>query len=261
MKHALRKSVLATLASAGLLAPALAQQSSASPQAPASPAGPARLKDFQATYRQELKKIHEPLLASYLDSLQQLARSLDAAAMPAIEAEISRVRKLIAGGAVLDLAVVSAALDAPEKAGFMPKNMPAGAEIADALILSASQAAGFVPSGVLPETLALGRGSWAVAALPAGSYDLLVQYACVSVPDGARLRASLGTQVIETTLGPERGTRSILDFRVLRVGRLQATAPLTNESLNLQFLPESAGGFRVQRVILSPKAKPAVKRP
>lgn len=264
MNRALLRFSLATLAACGSLAPAGAQ-SPASPQttAPAAqaPAGVARLKDFQATYRQELKKIHEPLLKSYLASLQQLARYAPAADAPAIEEEIARVQKLIADGAALDLAVVSAALNTPEKADPMPRNMPAGTEAADALILTAAQAKGFTPTGVLPETLPLGSGSWPVTTLPAGHYDLLVQYACASVPEGARLRATLGELEIETTLAPERATRSILDFRVLRVGRLQVTAPLVNESLNLQFLPEAAGAFRVQRVILSARPKPAPKRP
>lgn len=258
MNRALLTLSLATLASACPLATALAQAPVPAAQAPA---GMARLKDFQTTYRQELKKIHEPLLTTYLASLRQLARSSPASDASAIEEEIARVQKLIAGGAVLDLAVVSAALNAPGKAGPMPKNMPAGTEAADALILTASQARNFTPTGVLPETLALGSGSWPVTTLPAGHYDLLVQYACVGVPEGARLRATLGALEIETTLAPERATRSILDFRVLRVGRFQVTTPLVNESLNLRFLPEAASAFRVQRVILSARPKPAAKKP
>lgn len=265
MRQSLHLLALAALASASVIAPAHGQPSPASPQAPAlpsqAPAGPGRLSDLLATYRQELKKIHEPLLTSYLASLQQFARSSAASDLPAIEAEMARVRDLMAGGAVLDLAVVSAALNAPEKTGAMPKNMPVGTEIAGALILSAAQATGFVPTGVLPETLALGSGSWPVAALPAGTYDLLVQYSCESVPEGARLRASLGSHEIETDLSPDRATRSILDFRVLRAGRLQVTAPLVNDSLRLQFLPEAAKTFRVQRVILAARPKATLKKP
>lgn len=219
------------------------------------PGGPTRLKDFRETYRQELKKIHEPLLNNYLASLQLLARSSPAAEQPAIQEEIARVQKLIAGGAVLDLAVVSAALNAPDKAGSMPRTMPAGVEIAGALVLSAAQATGFTATGVVPETLALGSGSWPVTALPAGSYDVLVQYACTSLAEGARLKATLGSIESEVVLNPERVTRTILDFRVLRIGRLQVAAPLVNETLTLELLPASAGTLRVQRVILAAKGK------
>jgi hypothetical protein len=225
-----------------------------------SPA-PVRLQEYEATFQQELRKIHAPLLSGYLLSLQTLARTASPAEQPAVQAEIVRVQKLIASGTALDLAIVAAALKNTGTPVALPADLSGLRDAGAVLELKAEQALEFSPTGVYPETLPLGTASWNVSTLAAGGYEVLVQYACPALPAGQfTLSAAIGPHKTETVLKPARVTKSALDFKILRLGRLQISETLANETLKLTLSPPAADTpFRIQRLILAKKTptKPA----
>jgi hypothetical protein len=239
--------LILALSATGLLA-----QSNSGTVGAAAPVG---LQDFEVTFNQELKKIHAPLLSGYLLSLQALLRSAGPTERPAVQAEIVRVQKLIASGAAMDLALVAEALkNTTPGAAALPVGL-AGMRAAGAVLeLKAEQAVEFSPTGVSPETLLLGSASWGAGGLAAGDYEVLAQYSCPNLSaDPAVLRVALGAHAVEMPLKADRATKSGLDFKILRIGRLHLPEPAANEMIKLTLAGPKEVQFRVQRLILARK--------
>lgn len=237
---------LAVIGMAGIWTTALGQSS--------RPPGnsPARLRDLEATYQQELRRIQVPLLTEYAARLEQLAAVSTPAETPAIRSEIARVKKLITEGGVVDLRMANAAL-----AGAPPTPPPAGpkSNAPPSLVLEAAQASNFVPTGENPPAIALGEAAWTVPQIREGSYDLIVQYACTGVTEPAIIRISIGDHEFDFDLQPNKVTREASQFRLMRIGRLKIDRDLPDTQLRVGLKADKSVVFRLRQLIIT-EARP-----
>ena len=220
-------------------------------------AGPAaakpaeRLRDFEATYLQELRRIQVPLISQYAARLQQLALSAPLADRPAIRAEIERVQQLIAAGGVVDLQSTAVASAETTKPRTEESKFGRGA----VLVLKPEQARGFAasadhagvelnPAGVV----------WPISALPAGSYEVFVLYSCADVKAGGTVSISLGGETFERSIEITEATKPGR-VRPLRLGRLKLASELKEGELEISLQPADMTGFYLQQITLATPRK------
>lgn len=211
-------------------------------QQPAPPA--TRLRQMEAIYQKELSARHIPLLGKYLLELQRQADG--ATDKAAYQAEIARIQQIISSGGVVDLI---AAQQAPSAGMPMPLPMPETPplERRQALIaLSPALAGRFDPTPPPDATAAVvGEAEWRIEAIAAGTYDVLVQYACPDMSAEVPLRVEFNGQTLTKPLGAARATRDARTFRIFRVGSLVLTRDHRGETLRL-----TAGDKNNPRLIL-----------
>lgn len=211
-------------------------------QQPAPPA--TRLRQMEAIYQKELSARHIPLLGKYLVELQRQAD--DAADKAAYQAEIARIQRIISSGGVVDLI---AAQQTQSGGTPMPVPMPETPplERKQALIaLSPALAGRFDPAPPPDATAApLGEAEWRIEAIAAGTYDVLVQYACPDLAAEVPLRVEFNGQTLEKPLGAGRATKDARTFRIFRIGSLTLTGDHRGETLRL-----TAGDKNNPRLIL-----------
>lgn len=230
----------ASSTSAGLLAPA------------AAPA--ARLRQMEEIYQKELSARHLPLLEKYLAELQrQAAATTDKAAY---EAEIARVQQIITAGGAVDLIAAQRA-----QSGTMPAPMPAPVppERKEALIaLSPALAQRLAPEAEPNSaTAVLGEGEWRIEFIAAGSYDILLHYACPDMTAAVPVRVEFGGQVVERTLETSRATKDALTFRIFRVGTLALSGDHRGETLRLVAGDKSAPKLILKSLLVTKPRAPA----
>ncbi|MFC5453968.1 hypothetical protein [Prosthecobacter fluviatilis] len=228
------KPVWVWILSAGLAllsGPASAQQPEPS-SAPAAPAATARLQQMEGIYQKELSARHIPLLGKYLLELQRQAAT--AADKSAYNAEIARIQQIISAGGVLDLIATQQA-----QSGTMPMPAPAPAptptEQKNALIaLSPALAQEITPkvSADAP-TATVGEIAWRLEFIAAGTYDILLHYACPDLEKPLKIVVKCNGQTLEKELEVEQVTKDGQTFRILRLGSLTLTSDLRGETLRL----------------------------
>lgn len=219
------KSVLLTTATLLLASLAAAQQ-------PAPPATVSRLHQMEGIYQKGLSARHIPLLGKYLLELQRLAATAPAADKPAYDAEIGRIQQIISAGGVLDLIATQQA-----QSGVMPMPapLPVPVEQKQALIaLSPALAQDISPKAPADApTATIGDIAWRIEFIAAGTYDILLNYACPEQAEPLSLRIEFSGQIITKELEPARMTKDAQTFRILRLGSLTLTNDVRGETLRL----------------------------
>lgn len=224
-----------------------------------SPATTARLQQMEAIYQKGLSARHIPLLGKYLIELQRQAAA--ATDKSAYEAEIRRVQQIISAGGVLDLIATQQA-----QSGTMP--MPATPptsvpiEQKQALIaLSPALAQEVFPRAPADApTATIGEIGWRIEFIAAGTYDILLNYACPELDDPLKIRVDFNGQILEKELEVGRMTKDTKTYRILRLGSLVLTSDLRGETLHLSAGDKASPQLIVKGLLIA-RPRPPIPHP
>lgn len=233
------------------VAPVIAQQPAAPPAAAIT-----RLQQMEGIYQKELSARHIPLLGKYLTELQrQSAAAVAAADKQAYQDEILSIQKIISAGGVLDLIAVQQSQAA---AVPMPVPQPVPAERKQALIaLSPALAQSVSPTPAAnAETAVIGEADWRIELIAAGSYDILLHYACPELAEPMTVSVEFNGQTVEKELDAGRATKDAQTFRILRLGSLTLTGDQRGQTLRLR-AGDKTGARLVLKSLLITKPRPA----
>lgn len=209
------------------------------------PPTPSRLQAMEAIYQKNLKAAQAPLLKEYLADLNALLLRAPAADAPAINAEIARVNKMIANGVIEFSAAKPSA--PPTKVG---RPLPSSGVV---FSLDPNEAEPPQPAdGVVP----IGSASWTLSLLPAGTYEIIAQYVCTTLPTGtAKLKLdyhgnSFVRELKATHLTSKDGT-----YRVMRLGQITLTEDVKLEKVTLSTVEAGEPWFFIKHILIAkPKA-------
>lgn len=217
-------------------------------------ASASRLQQMEEIYQKELSSRHIPLLGKYLVELQRQAAILAPADKSAYEREIERVQQVISSGGVVDLI---AAQQAQSGGVPIPAPAPLPAERKQALIaLSPALAQSLTPTAAPNSASALlGEGAWRIELIAAGTYDVLLHYACPNLEEALPIKVEFGGQLVEKLLEPGRATKDAQTFRIFRLGSLTLTGDRRGETLRLTAGDKGAPKL-VLRSLLITKPRP-----
>ncbi|MHB1077769.1 MAG: hypothetical protein ACYC67_00105 [Prosthecobacter sp.] len=249
MKHLLMIAALLLLPAG----PAAAQQPA---PAAVSPPAAARLQQMESIYQKELSARHIPLLGKYLIELQRQAATT--ADKSAYTAEIARIQQIISAGGVLDLIATQQA-----QSGTMPMPatppVPVPIEQKQALIaLSPALAQEITPKAPADaQTATVGEISWRIEFIAAGTYDILLHYACPELADPLKIVVECNGQRLEKELEVERATKDAQSFRILRLGSLTLTSDLRGETLHLSAGDKASPQLIVKSLLITRPRPPA----
>ena len=250
----LRTLALVLLIAAAAIPPLEAQTPTVAPAAPPTASSPAlsagtSWQAYESTYQNELKKIHLPLISSYITELTRLAaQSNSASTSVAIEAELRLMQDIITkGSGVIDLSRVAAATSSgmPPSA---PVPVPSQVKAPQALLtLTPALATRLSPPAPLaastlasaPEALPLDSATWQIEALPRGDYEFILQASLPALDSSAELQLSLASQSLTFPLHKRHLTSGPDDLRLLRLGRISLPVDLQNEPLQLTVTHEA----------------------
>jgi hypothetical protein len=255
MKHPL-------MIAAGLLllaGHAAAQQPASAPASAPPPAAAARLQQMEAIYQKGLSTRHIPLLGKYLIELQRQASTT--ADKTAYDAEIRRIQQIISAGGVLDLIATQQA-----QSGTMPMPaplpVPVPIEQKQALIaLSPALAQEVSPKAPADApTATIGEIGWRIEYIAAGTYDILLHYACPELADPLKIRVEFNGQTLEKELEVERMTKDTQTFRILRLGSLTLTSDLRGETLRLSAGDKASPQLIVKSLLIT-RPRPPTPNP
>lgn len=241
----------------GSLLPTLghAQNSSAlvSPvQSVGQASGVVRLRDFETTYQDGLKRIHLPLLTAYLGRLSQLASNAQRSD-PTLNLEIARVQKLIADGGLIDL---QSLLPTPESIAPSPAPV-AAAPPGAVLILKPEEATQAKLSETTPAAVLVGSATWEVERLDEGAYDVLALYSMPTLSENGTLMVKFAGEEITHELKQDRITKGDQP-RILRLGRIKINRDAISKPLHIEVTPATATGLQIRQLII---ARPRVPKP
>jgi hypothetical protein len=215
-----------------LLLAGIAASQQPAPAPPPTAAG--RLPQMESIYQKGLSARHIPLLGKYLLELQRQAGAATPTDKPAYDAEIGRIQQIISGGGVLDLIATQQA-----QSGTMPMPAPLPAPVSleqkQALIaLSPALAQDISPKAPLDApTATVGEIAWRIEFIAAGTYDILLNYACPEQTEPLNIRVEFNGQTLEKELEVGRMTKDARTFRILRLGSVTLTNDLRGETLRL----------------------------
>lgn len=225
-----------------LLRMALAQ-SAVSPEV--GPPTPSRLQSMEAIYQKNLKAAQAPLLKEYLADLNALLLRAPAADAPAINAEIARVNKMIASGMIEFSAAKPSA--PPAKAG---RPLPSSGVV---FSLDPNEA---VPPQPADGAVPIGSASWTLSLLPAGTYEIIAQYSCTTLPTGsAKVKLDYHGNSFTRELKASQLTAKDGSFRVMRLGQITLTEDVSLEKVTLSTVEPGEPWFFVKHILVAkPKA-------
>ena len=214
-------------------------QTAAPPAAPP----PSRLEQLEGTYNELLRGIHLPLLNQYLAELQALqAKALVAAESAALKAEIARVQAIIAGRGIVDL-------DAPK-----PEAKEAGKVVRKSGIVFTLEPGDASPpparAGGADAVVPLGKASWLLSSLPAGSYDVVAHYACPALPAGAKVHVAFGKQEFDREVQATYLTKDGKTFRVMRLCQLTIKEEAVRQGFIVSATPDGEPWMFLKQVLI-----------
>lgn len=262
-----RRFLLGTL----LAALAGASFSSASAQAPTPAALPvsspavdasgenSRLRQMESIYQQQLRTRHIPLLGKYLTSLQRMAAATTAADAKPYQQEIERIQSIISGGGVVDLTAAVQSLKVPAEMPVpTPMPMPKKGQRAPiALTPALARSISPLPVGsASPEAAAIGEIEWRIESLPAGTHELVMQYACPSIAQPLTGEVEFAGQKIPITLDSAKATTNAATYRILRLGQMTLSAEARGEILRLRIGAKDSNALLIRQVVIA-RAKPS----
>ncbi|MFZ4766646.1 MAG: hypothetical protein ACOYMN_16965 [Roseimicrobium sp.] len=198
---------------------------------------PTRLEQLEATYQANLRTLHAPVLQDYLRQLDLLKTQLTARGRAEdaklVDAEIMRVKTLASTTGVMPYTP----LQAPTPAAA-PSSTPAVPAAKDSpLLLPTFLAAEAYKGGDLHRktgALPIGTAEWRVFKLPAGTYDVVMVFACDALTQPETVTVRLGGQEVKATIAPERATGSVESFRLMRLCPITVPADIVGGILSLE---------------------------
>jgi len=226
------------------------------PPTAAAPPSAARLQQMETIYQKELSARHIPLLGKYLLELQRQAAT--ATDKSAYTAEIARIQQIISAGGVLDLIATQQA-----QSGTMPMPAPMPAPVPieqkQALIaLSPALAQKITPQPAADaQTAKVGEIEWRIEFIAAGTYDILLHYACPELAEPLKIVVECNGQRLEKELETERVTKDAQSFRILRLGSLTLTSDLRGETLRLSAGDKASSELIVKSLLITRPRPPA----
>lgn len=217
-----------------------------------------KLRQMEVIYQQQLRARHLPVLSRYLTELQsQAAKATDPIAL---KAEIQRVQSLIAAGGMVDLQAISQELNPtvpPASIAAMP--MPSAPRAARAVTtLTPAFASNIqpVPEGsASPEAAAIGLIEWRIETLPAGKYDLVIQYACPVAQTEIQVQAEFAGNIISKKLDASKTTKDSTSYRLLRLGQISLDKDVAGGTLRLSAGTPDSKTVLVRNFVIA-RAKP-----
>lgn len=237
---------------AGLVIPASAQQPAATPLT---------LEQMEAIYQRELSARHIPLISRYMLDLQRQP-TVNTESKAYLD-EVAQLMILLKSNGVVDLHDARTALQngatslpvavtAAPAAGPLP---PAATSAVTALHFHPAQATGAAAG---TESLSLGRIEWLANSLPAGEYDVRLEYSAPALTQPLTLAVQAGTTSLSTALPAARATPDEKTFRFFKIGRMKLESPVRAGTLVLT-ADDSAATPRllVRQLILVPVPAPA----
>ena len=211
---------------------------------------------MESIYQKGLSARHIPLLGKYLIELQRQAAT--AADKSAYNAEIARIQQIISAGGVLDLIATQQA-----QTGTMPMPapmpIPVPVEQKQALIaLAPALAQDVVPKPPSDtQTATIGEIAWRIEFIAAGTYDILLHYACVELEEPLKIVVKCNGQILEKELDVEHATKDAQTFRILRLGSLALTSDLRGETLRLVAGDKASAKLIVKSLLITRPRPPA----
>jgi hypothetical protein len=194
-----------------------------------------RLRQTETIYQLQLRTKHIPILSQYITDLQKLA-SQSADPTP-YQKEIARIQNIISIGGVVDLAAAVQTLKTPaEMPVTQPPPMPVRVSRA-VLSLTPALANRISPTpatSAAPEAAAIGEMEWRIETLPAGTYDIVLSYACPKLEQPLTVELTLNGTSLKTTFNNSHITPDATAYRLLRLGRITLTTETRGEILRIQ---------------------------
>lgn len=204
-----------------------------------------RLRDYELTYQQELRKIQAPLISDYITKLQQLLKGSTESEQLAIRSELERMTKLNSEGGIVDLrAAIAPQATAPTA---MPPPRPKGfkAPAGTTLVLTPDMARGTTTAARSDRSLTLGKAEWPVDHLDAGSYDIVARYSCPAFAGTSSLIVMLGGQEGVLKITPDMASEQ---FLLRRVAHFDLDRDLNNETLKLELKPGDLPTMQIRQI-------------
>lgn len=211
-----------------------------------------RLRQMETIYQLQLRTKHIPVLSKYIIDLQKLAAQ-SVNPVP-YQKEIERIQGIISNGGVVDLAAAVQSLKTPAEAPVQqPSPMPVRTARA-LLALTPALARSISPtpdSSASPEAAAVGEIEWKIETLPAGTYELVLNYSCPSLNLPLTIQASLGSERIEATLDTGKTTANTTTYRVLRLGQITLHSEARGDTLRLIAGSKDASSLWVRQLVIT----------
>lgn len=204
---------------------------------------PDKLAQMEATYRESLKTRHQPIIQQYLTELRTAqARALTMEEKSAYAAEMARVAKIVTDGGV-----VTPRVSEPTPAPVTPANAPMGRGIV--FSLDPHEAVPAQPEGA--ETVPLGTASWTLSKLQPGTYELVAEYSCPTVPEGGSVKVEFAGLTETRPLRATHATKDAATVRLLRIGRLVLPQEVVGAQMVVTATPSDTAWFSVRRILLA----------
>lgn len=231
----------------------LAGQSTVStpPPSPASPSW----QQLESTYQNELRKIHIPLLSSYINELTRLAaQSQSAGATVAINRELKEMQAVITAGGVVDLSKPPGTTETPAPANSSSPQRPKNDSL---LVLIPGGAKEILPAPTppIPQTVTVQKISWMIEALPAGKYEVICQGAITALDAPANLTLQLGDRLLKFPLAKRHVATDSSNLRLIRIGVLDLPADATQLPLDLA-IDSQASNLIIRQLLFTRAAPP-----
>lgn len=197
---------------------------------------PTRLEQLDTIYQQQLRALHMPLLSKYLTELQQ-QEARDANPDP-YRLEISRVQQWIATGGTVDVVAAARELSAGTAQIASAAPSVAAAKAGPKLISltpAFARSISHVPDdSASPIAAAVGRMSWRMDSLAAGTYQVVLHFALLpSLTTPTEVILDFAGQRLSTTVSPETGGKNPRQFRLLRMGQLTLEKTVEGAELSM----------------------------
>lgn len=211
-------------------------------QTPAAPAAPASAawQQLESTYQNELKKIHIPLLSSYVNDLTRLAaQSRSAEATVAINRELKEMQAIITSGGVVDLGKPPGTVEPPAPAG-PPAPPRAKGDSLLSLTPDSAREVTPAPGTPVPQTVTAQKLAWTVETLPAGKYEVICQGGITALDTPASLTLQAGDQLLKFPFAKRHIAADSGSLRLIRIGVLDLPADVSQMPLILAIDSPSA---------------------
>jgi hypothetical protein len=210
-----------------------------------------RLRQMESIYQQQLRSRHVPLLGAYVTTLQKLAAA-SADPLP-YQKEIERVQAIIGGGGVVDLNTAIQSLRAPSEMPI-PEPLPPPKRQEKVMITltpALSRRISPLPAGsASPRSAAIGEIEWRIDALPAGTYDVVLQYSLPTPDEAVRGEVTFAEHKLDFALAAGQGMPKS-SFRLLRLGQFKVEQETRGQILSLRAGAPESRSLLVREILVS----------
>jgi hypothetical protein len=107
------------------------------------------------------------------------------------------------------------------------------------------------------QTATIGEIAWRIEFIAAGTYDILLHYACVELEEPLKIVVKCNGQILEKELDVEHATKDAQTFRILRLGSLALTSDLRGETLRIVAGDKASAKLIVKSLLITRPRPPA----